>query len=172
MIKNLITGVLEREGGYVDHPLDKGGPTNRGITIGTLSSWRNEKATPEDIKELSEEEAREIYTNKYWAGPGIDRLGLPEWAVEAVFDSAVLHGPYGTVRMLQRAAGVKADGVIGPKTIWAVQSLTPKVLTLRFIKERIVYLGAIVERSPGQAVFLKGWLNRATDLMLDVALRD
>ena len=56
--KDLIDGVLVREGGYVDHPSDPGGETKYGIA---------KRSHPkEDIKNLTKERAAEIYEKDYW----------------------------------------------------------------------------------------------------------
>lgn len=173
-VYEMVSKVIATEGGYSDHPLDRGGPTNMGITLRALTIWRGkpEPATAADIKELTEQEARDIYVDTYWSKPGLDKLGLPMWAVAPVFDAAVLHGPHSALKMLQQAAGVVADGAIGAKTLYAIHNMNHKELTMRFLRERILYLGLIVKRNPKQSVFLVGWLDRVTKYILEVSLTD
>src|SRR5688500_14047896 len=92
--------VLELEGGYSNHAADRGGPTRFGISSA---------AHPEvDIQTLSRERAVEIYDRCYWTKAHCEdlrpRLRLP------VFDAAIQHGPTTAIKLLQRAAGVDADG--------------------------------------------------------------
>ncbi len=75
--------VFQYEGGYVNDPRDPGGPTNRGITIATLSHELGRQATIADVKTLSREKAASIYRKKYWnaiggdlLAPGVDLLAF------------------------------------------------------------------------------------------------
>ncbi len=61
-IEGLIQAVMRKEGGFVDHPADRGGATNLGITQATLSVYLGRKATLTDITTLKPEVAREIYS--------------------------------------------------------------------------------------------------------------
>jgi lysozyme family protein len=83
------------EGGYVDHPADPGGATNRGITIGTLSRWRESKGLPpakkEDVRKLTQQEADEIYRAWYWIPSGAAQARDYPTAL-LLMDSGVLHG--------------------------------------------------------------------------------
>ncbi|HDR2279940.1 TPA: hypothetical protein QCH54_004009 [Enterobacter ludwigii] len=65
----IINGLLEREAGYVNHPSDKGGPTNRGITAKTALAHGYS-----DVRSLTKEQARAIYEADYWYGPRFDHL--------------------------------------------------------------------------------------------------
>jgi len=61
-----VEEILKWEGGYVDHPQDPGGATNMGITRNTLADWRGRPVSKEEVKELSESEAKDIYFKRYW----------------------------------------------------------------------------------------------------------
>ena len=60
-----LARILSHEGGYVDHPLDKGAPTHHGITLATLAEWRGHSVTADDVRRLTVEEAKEIYRQRY-----------------------------------------------------------------------------------------------------------
>jgi len=115
--------VLRSEGGFVDHPDDPGGPTNRGITLATLRDWRRQSGAPEptveDLRDLSVAEAKAIYLARYWNVIRGD--DLPFGIDYAVFDDAVHSGPGAAAKRLQGVLGVKADGVIGRVTIAAAR---------------------------------------------------
>jgi lysozyme family protein len=110
----LIADILEREGGFVDHPHDRGGPTKFGITKGTLYRWRQRPVTTADVRGLAIDEARDIYRAEYIEGPGFD--ALPEPLRAHVVDFGVNAGTVQAVRTLQRVVGVKPDGVLGTVT--------------------------------------------------------
>src|SRR5690606_13690489 len=66
-IDTILDEIIRREGGYVNHPADRGGPTNFGITAQTLGSWRKlgRPATAAEVQALKEPEARAIYRQQY-----------------------------------------------------------------------------------------------------------
>ena len=105
----------ENEGNYVNNPADPGGPTNFGITLGGLSTWRGHPCSAEDIRLLSPSEARDIYEAFYWTV--VAGAKLPAGLDLMVFDFGVNHGPGSAVKMLQRLLGVTQDGLAGPETV-------------------------------------------------------
>ena len=115
-----IDDIIRVEGGYVNDPVDKGGPTKYGITQKTLSQYLGRQASIDDVKNLTKETAREIYERHYLTGPRINTLPSP--IKEQILDIGVNSGPKTAIKMLQRvlnAAGfgpVTVDGVIGPMT--------------------------------------------------------
>ena len=110
--QKIIDGIIKREGGFVNHPNDRGGPTNFGITLGTLGAWRSRLVTVEDVAGLGLDEARGIYVSEYLVKPKIGKINNIPLRIFAL-DSAVQHGPARAIRWLQKAAGVPADGILG-----------------------------------------------------------
>jgi lysozyme family protein len=171
--------ILKHEGGYVNHPNDKGGPTNYGITQDTLSRWLGRPASIEDVKNLTKEEAREIYETRYLTGPRIHTLPDPPQTL--VLDMAVNHGPRTAIKMVQRVVNmadvhgeggpIDVDGIVGPQTRRAVKTTQEKMgnyFQNAIVEERIGFFKRIVARNPSQEVFLRGWLNRAESFRLPV----
>ena len=138
--------VIELEGGYVNDPTDRGGETKYGIS---------KKAYPnEDIKNLTLERAKEIYIKDYVKPSKADLL--PKELQYAHFDASVNHGVSGAAKILQRAAGVKDDGIIGLVTLSAVKNLSLD----RLLLFRAFYYMEIVGNNPSQYKYIKGWANR------------
>jgi lysozyme family protein len=163
----IIEGILRREGGYTDHPADKGGPTNHGVTQATLAEWRGKPTSAEDVKALSESEAREIYREQYIVRPGF--LGIENESVRALaIDCAVNHGIKEAVMLLQRAARVFTDGIFGPNTKDAVNRMTPSVLYRRLCAARVRLYGQIITKNPTQAAFAAGWANRVAEFIEEI----
>jgi len=166
-IKAMIDDLIKVEGGYVNHPKDKGGPTKFGITLKTLEAWRGYELDILDVRILSRSEASEIYEHEYYLKPGID--GLPDLMQGVVFDMAVNMGPVIAIKIMQRVvhkmgSPIAVDGVIGPRTRQSalIACNVYGVDVLRQIcAARIGYYHGIVDHDPGQAVFLKGWTKRA-----------
>ncbi len=161
--------VLEMEGGFTDDPHDPGGPTNKGITLGRLASWRkvkldtsNRSSLIGDLKSISDSEVRAIYEAKYWRPAGCPLMPPPLAFFH--FDAAVNHGVSGATKMLQEALGVDVDGEIGPET-------RGKYMAMPVLK--ILSLYAAIRRKRYRALphfwrFGKGWLRRV-DRTLDRA---
>ena len=162
-IDAILDEVLKAEGGFVDHPADKGQATNFGITLSTLSAWRKKECSAEDVKALTEAEARDIYQEQYFKAPGFNQLHSVLWPI--VVDAAVNHGVSGAIKMLQRAVRVKDDGVLGLETLTAANLHPPKTLAARFLAQRARKFGRIVTKDPTQAVFAEGWMNRLAKQM-------
>jgi lysozyme family protein len=171
-IDRLIDDVLQKEGGYVNHPADKGGPTNFGITQATLSKHLGRAASIDEVRDLDLATAREIYAANYYHGPKIDEL--PEAIQPFCFDSAVNHGPSRAIRFVQKVcneAGVAQlaeDGLMGPNTTAAAREYLEQqgdAMLTALVHERQRYYRAIVANNASQEVFLKGWLARADSFL-------
>lgn len=138
--------LMKHEGGLVDHPDDPGGLTKYGIS---------KRAYPTlDIANLTLEHAAQIYRHDYWGPAGCD--AVPEALRMDLFDMAVNSGVRAAVRCLQRAAGETADGVLGPKTLQAIQTIPSSRLIARFNAERLEFMTSL----PTWASFSKGWARR------------
>lgn len=157
--------VLKHEGGYIDDPQDRGGSTNRGITIQTLSNYRGKPITDSDIRNLSIDDTRAIYRSFYWTPLKLDEFTNPKFQI-AIFDQAVLCGAHIVVERLQGAMGVTIDGIIGPQTIASVNGfLDQDTLFKKFICQLQLRYCQICTQDPSQIKFLAGWLNRWQDLL-------
>jgi len=96
--------VFDREAGLVCDPNDPGGATNLGITIGVLGEWRNRKATTDDVRGLSRDEAAAIYRARYWHAARCEHL--PDGIDLLVFDAAVNMGVQPALNLLRAQAGL------------------------------------------------------------------
>ena len=146
--------VLAWEGGEVDHPSDPGGYTKSGISLRFFRQI-NPRATAADVKALTPPEIAEIYQDWFWQPAKCDRL--PPALALALFDTAVNMGVKTAVKLLQRALGVTADGVIGQKTLEAAFMVREESTLAAFIAER----NWRYVNLKGFLVFGKGWLRRS-----------
>ena len=166
MIRDIIARLIRREGGYVDHPLDKGGPTKYGITIRTLSAWRGVDVTPLDVSMLEEDEAEQIYYQLFWLKLNLEHLGRDWWLKEFLFDWCVTSGLKTPIRQIQKLVNVKRDGILGPVTGNAIdhwKALTGDRADGRIVDMRIIWYLSLVKRRPSDIIFIQGWFNRANN---------
>ena len=164
MIDAILDEVLRREGGYVNHPADRGGPTNFGITAATLGDWRRlgHAATAHEVAALTTDEARAIYRQRYVADPGFEAV-THQPLLALLVDAAVHSGPKRAVEWLQTALGVTADGILGPRTRAALMSADPVVLYRRVLATRLRFLGRMITKDRRQAAFAAGWMARLAE---------
>ena len=150
-----IDKVLEHEGGYVNDPTDLGGETKYGIT---------KRFYPHlDIKNLTKEQAKEIYYQDYWLKNHCDKL--PENIQYLHFDTAINMGSKRAAIFLQKSIGtVKVDGKIGNKTLSEAFRSDLKL----YIKERVYYYTSICKSRSEQLKFINGWLNRVIDIIFEI----
>ena len=173
-VDSLIEALLDREGGYVDNPADKGGPTCFGITEAVARA--HGYAGP--MRQLPREQAAAIYRRLYWLRPRLDEIAVRSWRVAAeLFDTGVNMGPAVAITFLQRALtalnrnatdypDLTPDGRVGPATLAALDAFlrirgrtSGETVLLRALEalqgERYVRLA---ERRPANEAFLYGWL--------------
>ncbi|WNO53247.1 glycoside hydrolase family 108 protein [Stakelama saccharophila] len=169
----LIDELIDREGGFVDNPDDRGGPTCWGITQATARRCGYDGP----MRDLSRGRARLIYRRQYWTAPRLDAVArrAPQLAAE-LLDSGVNMGPAVAAAFLQRALNalnrgasdypdLATDGRIGPRTLAALDAF----LTTRGTRGEQVLIKAVdalqgerylhlAERRPANETFLYGWL--------------
>ena len=147
--------VLKHEGGFVDHPEDPGGATNKGITHKTYSDFLGRPL--EDVNELKnipDEHVELIYKEGYWDRVKADQL--PAGVDFCTFDWAVNSGPGRAAKALQKSVMVVQDGAIGPRTLAAVEEKDPMQIIEDITAEREQFYKALKTFD----TFGKGWLRR------------
>ena len=147
--------LLKHEGGYSDHAADPGGKTRYGVT----EAVAREVGYRGDMRELPLDLAKRIYKNKYWDTVKAEQL--PAAVRYSVFDAAVNSGPGQSVKWLQRALGVKDDGVIGPQTTAAANAANPDALKMRMLGQRLRFMAGLAN----WPAFSRGWAIRIASLM-------
>jgi len=152
--KQSLKSVLVHEGGWSDHNKDPGGSTMKGVTLTTYRTIYGQDKTKNELKNITDEELHNIYYNNYWLKASCDKL--PLGVDYAVFDAAVNSGPRRARRWLQEAAGVSTDGIIGPKTLKAIEQIPEIKLIDTIIDTRLRFM----QNLSIWKYFGKGWKKR------------
>lgn len=164
-VRKLLPFILRWEGGFVNDPLDKGGATNMGVTLRTWKACGYDKdgdgdIDVDDLKAISREDVLQNvliphYWNR-WRADEIKSQSLANILVDWVYASGV-HG----IKWPQRILHVQDDGVVGPKTIAALNAHPdPESLFYQIQASRLAFCDSIVKSNPTQKRFLLGWKNR------------
>jgi lysozyme family protein len=169
-VEKAINTTIQLEGGFSNHPNDRGGVTKYGITLTLYQKIVNPNATASDLQAISSNDARQFYKAQFFYKNKIEQL--PEGIWDIVFDMCVNHGPknaFSIMQMCFRRLGQKCslDGATGPETIAAATTLAGttqaslNALRMALMAERIGFYAAIIQRKPDQKVFASGWMSRA-----------
>jgi lysozyme family protein len=146
---------LKEEGGFSDDPHDPGGATMKGVTLTEYRAYFGQpKATVAELKAITGEQVADIYQHKYWDGVRGDEL--PAGVDLSVFDMGVNAGPVTSIKILQRELAIKADGILGPKTLAEVRRQIPATLIMWLESGQLRYYRSLTTFK----YFGKGWINR------------
>ena len=142
--------LMLHEGGYVNHPNDPGGETMWGVTKRVAQAHGYHGS----MRKLPKALAKQITEKSYYKAVKGDQLDrLIAWQLT---DAAYNHGNRQAVKFLQRAVGVTADGLIGPRTLAATAEMDKNDVVLLFNAERIEFYTGL----RGWISFGKGWARR------------
>jgi len=181
-VREIAAEIVRREGGFVDDPDDPGGATKYGVTIHTMRALgldldQDGAVTVSDVRSLTIDQAIDIFEKNYFEKPLLALL--PEALQPSVFDMYVNAGA-NALRILQRLLNelghaLSVDGVLGPKTLGAVQesfALEPQEFVDAYAIARRNYYFRIADRRPASRKYARtraggkgGWIKRAEEFM-------
>lgn len=161
-----LNKLLEHEGGYVNDPRDSGGETYKGVSRKWFPKWKGwslidlveDKSKLEEVEELQEEVAA-FYYAYFWYKIKADRINNALFA-EILFITSVNLGKKTAIKKLQRILKVVPDGLVGSKTINALNSANEDKFIYQFVIELVDFYVQVSAKG-SNAVFLRGWCNRA-----------
>jgi lysozyme family protein len=152
--------ISEYEGGYSNDSEDPGGETHFGIS--------KEHNPDVDIKNLTKDGAIELYTNKEWSILKCEKIASMKvrWKL---FDQGVNLGTGRAAMFLQRAVGVKDDGIIGNETIQKTNLITTSstgehTVLSKMVKQQVLHYAKKIQEKPFKVKYIIGWMNRAFDV--------
>ncbi len=162
-INHFATKLFLSEGLFANDPIDRGGPTNRGIT---LSTWRkvgydkdgDSDIDIDDIRLLTPADAMLVLEKCYWDCWHADEIKNQKVA-DILVDWLWCSGKWGII-IPQRILGVLADGIVGPVTLKAVNRANPYKLLIQIYNSRFAFIINIIKKEPSQSRFERGWYNR------------
>lgn len=175
--KNLSKFIQSFEGGYVNDPDDKGGETNKGITIGT---WKNAgfdtsekydelrvgnkiyKNVTASLYKMTDAQWDQVFQKYYWSRWKADQIE-DQSVANTLVDWVWASGKWGVV-IPQRLLGVDQDGIVGPKTIAALNAKDGEVFFKEIQAARRQYIEDIIKKTPTNAKFRNGWLRRINSI--------
>ena len=157
--------IIKSEGSvYENDPTDNGGCTKFGIILQTLKDYnfdvnKDGVFNCDDVKALTIDDAKIIYKKMYWDYFKADSIKNQSLA-EYIVDGAINQGKGTIAKYVQDIIGVTADGLVGNKTVEAINNHNSKDLFDKLKAKREEKYHKIVANNPSQNKFLKGWLNR------------
>lgn len=172
-IKKFEPFILKWEGGakYTNKKSDKGGATKYGITIAT---WRtvgydkngDGKIDEKDVQLIDEEDFKKVLKRNFWDKWNADQIKnqkIAEFLVDWLWNS----GKWGIIKP-QQLLGVTADGIVGAKTLAAVNNYPNQRKLFESLKNaRKAYIDKVIKNDPSQIVNKKGWLNRINSIVYE-----
>lgn len=154
---------------YVNNPADSGGPTKFGITLKAFQNFVDQVVMPDQIENLTVDEAKQFYFETYWKPLSCDRVEQIGNAV-CLFDSAVLYGLGTTAMLAQRALSlcgrtIKFDGVFGDRSVSMLNTVPQESFLKAFHDLILKRIDFIIASSPKNEMFRAGWTARADRIL-------
>lgn len=148
--------LLKHEGGFSDHAADQGGKTRFGVTeaVARREGYRG------DMRDYPLDEAKRVYQKLYWNALRLDDL-RSEFRFD-LFDAGVNSGVAQTVRWMQRIVGVTVDGLLGPRTLSAVNNSDAAKFLAKFNGQRLLFMTSL-STWPS---FGRGWARRIAENLM------
>ena len=146
------------EGGFVNDPRDSGGATYGGITLARFRQEFGMDKTVTDLKNMTDDQWCQIMKKGYWDWCGAD--DIKNQAVAEIFVDWCVNSGLGMIKKVQGIVGTKADGVVGPKTIAAINARDARQLHYAIKAARADYYAQCVKSKSSNIAFYDGWMNR------------
>ena len=155
---NYAPTLIKWEGGFSNNPADKGGATNRGVTLATFRKFFGADKGVDDLKRMTDCQWCQVMRS-YWNNVKADQIRSQ--SIADLFVDWHINAGTNAIKRVQRMFGIKADGIVGKVTLSYLNSPNAETIFYRLRDERENYYLDIVKADPSQRVFLNGWLRRA-----------
>jgi lysozyme family protein len=156
--------LLSFEGGYVNNPVDRGGPTKFGVILSTWKEYgydldKDGDIDIDDLKQITTADARNIAKKIFWDYFKADQIRNQSIA-ELIVDWGYNSGRTTVARRIQRILGLPLDGLVGPQTLKAINQVNQEKFFNAIKKDRKDFIDYLVRIDPEQKIFYQGWMNR------------
>lgn len=158
----MVPFIKRWEGGWANDPDDAGGCTMAGVTIATYRQYYGKDKTCNDLRFITQDEWLEIFKDGYWKPWKADQIKNQSIA-QLVVDCGWGSGPKTSIRKVQACLGCKVDGIIGPKTLAALNAEPQEEVFNKIWKMRYEWLCNVAKKGNNKK-FLKGWLRRLSSI--------
>jgi lysozyme family protein len=169
-----FTVLAQHEGGFVDHSNDPGGATNYGVSLRWLKQEgididNDGDVDEDDVRAITPSKSKQLYKKYFWEPAKCDEIKSYTIATK-IFDCAVNMGQRQAYKIAQRAVNkvksgskLEVDGIVGSKTLKAINSLTSRdyVLLDEMRKEQFKFYTKLISKNPDLKSFELGWRRRA-----------
>lgn len=167
LVNILAPFIFSFEGNYANIPGDSGGPTNKGVTLNTWKMYGYDKngdgiINVEDVKLITTEDATVIMKKFFWDMFKADYI-KDQSVANILVDWFWMSGKP-AITNTQKLIGTYADGIVGPKTLAAINNRNPQKLFDSLKKRRFVYIDTIIKKRPVNEKFRKGWERRLNNI--------
>ena len=159
--KKLKPFILKFEGGFVNDPRDRGGATNKGITIATFRQFFGASATIDQLKNITDAQWDKVFTTGFWKPCAADFI-KDQHVADIIVDWAWASGPVNAKKRVQQALALTPDGQFGQHTVTVLN--TDSSAYIKILKARFDFIDANIKAYPGNAAFRKGWERRIAEL--------
>ena len=146
---------------FVADPADYGGATNSGVTLDTFRMIYGADKTVDDLRNMTEEQWRGVMKGYFWDKCKAD--SIKNQSVAEIFVDWCINAGIGKIKKVQAMVGTKADGIVGPKTILAINSANQESLHGKIKLARANRYVTQMENDSSQIKFFNGWFNRIID---------
>lgn len=149
------------EGGFGNEPDDPGGATMCGVTLATFRAWYGQDKTVADLRRMTDAQWRRIMKDGFWDKCWGDQI--KNQSVAEIFVDWVVNSGPAMIKKVQGMVGTKADGIMGPKTLLAINDCNPQKLHFAIKAARAEWYAAITRGKSSNLKFYDGWMNRLHD---------
>lgn len=162
-IKLYIPILKHWEGGFSDNPNDSGGATMCGVTLNVFRHFFGTNMSVEDLKNITEDQFITVL-EEYWNGVQGDKI-LDQQVANSLVDWAYNAGETTPIKHLQGILNLPRTGFFGDMTLTAVNNANPQNMCNLIYNARVNFYKSLVNSTPKDSIFLRGWLVRATSFL-------
>ena len=142
-------------------PDDYGGATNSGVTLSTFRKVLGADKTVEDLQNMTYEQWYQVMKGYFWDKCKADQIR--NQSVAEIFVDWCIHAGIGKIKLVQAMVEVNTDGIVGPKTLAAINNMSQQVLHRKIKLMRAQRAIDQIYGNPSQMKYFNGFFRRFID---------